>query len=84
MVVGGRYFIQISQSDDSSYIEFEYYKWKKEAIHFSHLVVATKLKLTEFTIEASSSTFPPHHHYHLEIHNRERIIKVIIAKEGVY
>ena len=41
--------------DDSSHLEFERYMWKKEAIHFSHLVVAIKLKLTVIFLEAPES-----------------------------
>ena len=30
MIVGGRYFIQTLEYDDSSHLEFERYMWKKE------------------------------------------------------
>lgn len=82
MVISGRYFIQISSSDDTSYIEFEHYKWRQEAIHFSHLVVAIKLKLTETTIEGIISRCHPCHRYRLDIRDHESIIEVIRASEG--
>ena len=82
MVVGGRYFIQITEASESTpYLEFDRYMWKKEAIHFSHLVVGIKLKLLQVPHEAIDSS-RRRYHYRLDIHDHESIIEVIRAREG--
>lgn len=75
MVVGGHYFQQIPSRGRS--IQFQQYQWEKEAIHFSHLVLAVKLRLTMVHSKKGGAL-----RWRLHLDDHESIMEIVRARAG--
>lgn len=73
MVVGGHYFEQIPSRKRS--IQFQQYEWEKEAIHYSHLVLAVKLRLT--MVHSKKAGAP---RWRLDLDDHESIMEIVRAR----
>lgn len=75
MVVFGHYFSQLSVRGRT--IQFQQYQWEKEAIHYSHLVLAVKLRLQR--VHSKKGGAP---RWRLDPDDHESIMDAVRSRDG--